>query len=168
MILIAVGFVGWNLRSNRLEERSIAAMTSGACRFDRTSDPGRVNEHVNSASFRINPPSGGVHDKSATAPGVFSQSATPPDGQVVHALEHGDIAIWYRQDAGPDVVEALQMLNDKRPDDVLVLLRPSLKEAVVATAWHKRLLCDQLETKSLTRFIDRYADKGPESPPETP
>lgn len=58
-------------------------------------------------------------------PRCVSQNAAPPDGQVVHALEHGDIAIWYRQGATPEVVEALRKLNDNRPDDVLILPRPS-------------------------------------------
>lgn len=92
VMAIAVG-VGWKFRSGRAEQQAIAAMTDGGCRFDRRSDPGRVNEHAQGATFRVDPPSGGVHDSRPAAPRVYPEGSAPPDAQVVHALEHGDIAL---------------------------------------------------------------------------
>lgn len=141
-------------------------MTAGTCRYDRRSDPGRVNQHADNATFAVEPPSGGVHDPSPASPNVYREGSVPPDARVVHALEHGDVALWYRPGAEPATVEALEEMAAEREDDILVLPRPGLKEEVAAVAWRRRLLCQDNEPAALRRFIERYADEGPESQPE--
>lgn len=165
VVAVVGGLAGWKLLGDRAERRAVAAMTAGDCRFDRRSDPGAVNEHAATPSFRVDPPSGGVHDAGAASPGRFEAQSAPPDGRVVHALEHGDIALWYRPDlAAPDLAR-LEAIADREPD-VLLAPRPSLDVAVAGVAWHKRLLCDSLDVDALQRFVDRYADEGPERQPE--
>lgn len=157
-----VGAVGWKLQSDRSERQAVAAMTAGDCRFDRRSDPGAVNEHAANPTFQVEPPSGGVHDASAASPGDYDATSTPPDGRIVHALEHGDIALWHRGDLSDPDMDGLQSLVDQEPD-VLLAPRPGLDAAVAAVAWHKRLLCDSVDLDAINRFIDRYADEGPEN-----
>ena len=162
---IVIGAVGWKLQSDRAERKAVASMTAGDCRFDRRSDPGAVNEHAANPTFQVEPPSGGVHDASAASPGDYDAASAPPDGQIVHALEHGDIALWHREDLGESDMDTLQSVVDEEPD-VLLAARPGLDVAVAAVAWHKRLLCDSLDLDAINRFIDRYADEGPENQPE--
>lgn len=52
-----------------------------------------------------------------------------------------------------------------KPDDRPKGPRPSLEVPVAATAWHRRLLCGEVEPKTLRRFIDAYVNKGPERVP---
>lgn len=140
-------------------------MTAGDCRFDRRADPGAVNEHAANPTFKVEPPSGGVHDAGAASPGGYDAASTPPDGQIVHALEHGDIALWHREELPEPDMDSLQSIVDDQPD-VLLAPRPGLDVAVAAVAWHKRLLCDSVDLDALNRFIERYADEGPANQPE--
>ena len=165
VITVIGGLAAWKLLGDRAERQAVAAMTAGDCRFDRRSDPGAVNEHAANPTFRVDPPSGGVHDAGAASPGTYDAESTPPDGRVVHALEHGDIALWYRDDLPEADLARLQTIADAEPD-VLLAPRPGLDAAVAALAWHKRLLCGSFELDALQRFIDRYADEGPERQPE--
>lgn len=156
--------MAWRIASRRAEQRAVAAMTSGDCRYDTRSDPGRVNEHRQNSSFELDPPSGGVHDGSVAPAGIYSDENRPSDGQVVHALEHGFIALWYRPNVGGSL-DALEAIREDFREDVLILPRPTMETAVAATAWHKRLLCPDVEDASLRRFVERYRNKGPERVP---
>lgn len=165
VVALVAGVGAWQVNKRRNENRAIAALTKGTCKFDRKSDVGRVNEHAAKVAFDVEPPSGGVHDGTAAVPGTFEANQAPPDGQIVHAMEHGDIVIWHRELSNEDL-ESLRSLVDSRPDDVFLVSRPSLPTAIAATGWHKRLLCEDLESSALRSFISRYADKGPERQPE--
>lgn len=163
--VIIFGALGWKLQSDRAERQAVAAMTAGDCRFDRRSDPGAVNEHAANPTFKVEPPSGGIHDATAASPGDYDEASTPPDGKVVHALEHGDIALWHRDGLPEPDMDSLQSIVDEDPD-VLLAPRPGLDAAVAAVAWHKRLLCASVDLDAINRFIERYADEGPENQPE--
>ena len=162
---LVVGVVAWQLISRRNAQQIIAAMTSGDCRYDTRSDPGRVNEHGDNPTFRVDPPSGGVHSPSAARAGTYSEQNAPPDGEVVHALEHGFIAISYRPDLAARDVATLENIADEFDDDVLLLPRPTLDVPVAATAWHRRLLCSEVEPASVRKFVEAYRGKGPEKVP---
>lgn len=164
VVLVAIvgAIVGWQVLKRRNESQAISVMTAGSCEFDRKSDPGAVNVHSNNATFQVEPPAGGVHSPSAASPGVYIEQRPPGDSEIVHALEHGDIALWYRPDLPDDDVATLRDLAEEYETDILVIPRPQLPVSVAATAWHKRLLCNELERPALERFITRYSDKGPE------
>lgn len=165
LIVIIGGVAVWQIQSRRAAQRTIAALTAGTCRYDTKSDPGAVNQHTPSPTFRVDPPSGGLHEPSPASGGIYTGTSVPPDGRVVHALEHGLIAISYRPGLPEDELARLEAIADARPDDVLLLPRPSLEVPVAATAWHRRLLCDEVEPKALRRFLAAYVNKGPERVP---
>jgi len=164
---VFIGIIAWQVTSRRNAQRTIAAMTSGTCEYDTESDSGRVNEHSSSPSFAVNPPAGGVHSPSAARAGTYSAASAPEDGQVVHALEHGFIAISYRPDVDADQLAELEQLAGDFDDDVLLLPRPTLDVPVAATAWHRRLLCAEPEPASLRRFVKAYRGDGPENVPRS-
>lgn len=159
------GIVAWRVAVRRAEQQAVAAMTSGDCRYDTRSDPGRVNEHQANTSFEFDPPSGGVHDVSAASAGTYTEEQRPSDGQIVHALEHGFIALWYKPDISEEAVADIEAVARDFRDDVLLIPRPSLETNVAATAWHRRLLCEGVENENLRRFVQRYRNKGPERVP---
>lgn len=161
-VLVVGGVLTW-VGLNALDDRRLVSqLTAGSCRHDKRTDPGAVNQHAENVSFSVDPPSGGVHLPTAASEGDYSAAPTPPpDGQIVHAQEHGFITVWYRPE-GADL-PALQGVRDRHRDDVLLVPRPTLPSSVAATSWGHRLLCDTLEPETLTKFVDGYLGKGPEA-----
>ena len=164
---LVIGVVAWQFTSRRNAQRTISAMTTASCDYDTRSDRGAVNEHTSSPSFSVNPPAGGVHSPSAARAGTYTAESAPEDGQVVHALEHGFIAVSYRPDLAPEDVAELEELAEDYDEDVLLLPRPNLDMPVAATAWHRRLLCQQPEPANLRRFVEAYKGDGPENVPRS-
>lgn len=77
---------------------------------------------------------GGDSLKDAASAGEFSGANVPPDGQVVHALEHGYVALWYRPDTPAETLDTLRGVRNEFDRDVLLLPRANLPVAVAATA----------------------------------
>ena len=153
---------------NRTREAAwIADTETGGCAFDRETDgdAGQGRNHISSPSYRIDPPSGGNHTPQAAAPGVYSGGAVPDDGQLVHALEHGFVILWHQPDLAEDELEPVLEVRQEFERDVLVVSRPSLDVPVAATAWHQRLLCDEVEGPALATFVRNARNKGPEAVP---
>lgn len=159
------------INSRKSNDRVVSDLEStGACSYDGKSDSdagaGR-NHTAGNLTYKVNPPSGGNHHPSASPPGVFTLENTPPDAQIVHALEHGYVTIWYRPDLDAAGLEDLKALTGRYARDVLLVPRASLTEVpVAATAWHRRLLCQRTDVESLEEFVTAYRNKGPEKRPE--
>ena len=164
-VLVVLGVITTVIvAKGRSSQRTIRDLEAGACEFDRRSDSdaGQGRNHVTGApAYRVDPPAGGDHLASATPPGVYTESV-PPDGQVVHAMEHGDVVLWHRPDLPAGVLSELRDIADKFDRDVLVVPRASLGTSVAATAWHKRLLCPTFERGPIELFVRSYRDQGPE------
>ena len=168
LVLLAGGLAAVMISNRRASQRTVSRLEAGACRFDRQSDTdeGQGRNHVSGpVAYRTDPPSGGNHSATPAAPSVYR--APPPDEQVVHSMEHGDIVLWHKPDAPADVVDQLSSLADRYEQDVLVVPRASLRTTVAATAWHRRLLCPAFERDAFDLFVRTYRDKGPEKVPET-
>lgn len=166
VVLLTVTIVN-SRRSNNAVISKLEA--SGACSYDTKtdSDGGPGNNHVDGdVTYKVNPPSGGNHNPTPASAGIFTATNTPPDAQIVHSLEHGYIAIWYRTDIDTAQLDSLKTLANKYDRDVLLVPRASLTDKpVAATAWHRRLLCTRPDTEALEKFITAYRNKGPERIP---
>ena len=142
--------------------------SSGACKYDTRADgddgPGR-NHVTGDITYQVDPPSGGNHNPTAAGPGVYTLESKPPDGQIVHAQEHGYVTLWYKPDVAPATVDQLRELANRYNRDVLLVPRPTMEPAVAATAWNRRLLCSEPDGKALEQFITEYRNKGPEKIP---
>ena len=155
--------------SRRSNDRTIAKLeASGSCKYDTKTDTdaGPGNNHVNGdVQYKTDPPSGGNHNPNPAGPGTYTADNKPPDAQIVHALEHGYVTIWYKPDVTPATLTDLQTLAAKYDRDVLLVPRASMAKAVAATAWHRRLLCTQPDISALETFITSYRNQGPEKIP---
>jgi hypothetical protein len=162
LVLLVVGFLVVSNNKDRAKEA--AGFETGSCDFDRKSDgdAGLGQNHVANPTYKVDPPAGGDHLSTAAPAGVYTAENTPPDGQLVHSLEHGYVIIWYRPDLPAPDLAALQELTQRHTRDVLLVPRASLGQPVAATAWHARLLCGGPDVASLERFVDQYVNKGPE------
>jgi len=154
-------------RSSVSEQWVMSKMTLRSCQHDTLTDPepDLENLHSDAPEFNVDPPSGGIHLPTPAPPGDYSTGEVPPDGQIVHANEHGYVAIWYRPSLSKSDLDRLRLLHEKYPADTLLVPRSTMAAAFAATAWNQRLLCDELETNSLALFINKYRNKGPERVP---
>lgn len=159
------------INSRRSNSEVVSALeASGACAYDTRADDdaGAGRNHVNGdIDYEVDPPSGGNHSPTAASPGVYSLGSAPPDGQIVHAHEHGYITIWHRPDLDEAGLTELRDLAQRYDRDVLLVPRESLSpsQAVAATAWNRRLLCSRPDVASLERFITEFVNEGPEKVP---
>ena len=157
--------------NNRREESRIArALESGGCEVDSKADAdaGSVQSrnHVAAPTYKVNPPAGGNHLAQAAGPGIYTLANAPPEGQIVHSLEHGYVVFWHAPDLAADRVEELRTLANKYDRDVLMVPRPGMPVPVAATAWHRRLLCGgPSDMAALEKFIVDFRNKGPEKVP---
>ena len=161
VLVLVVGALVW--RNAQAKTNARRAMTATGCRYDSRSDPGAGD--TGNRTFEVDPPSGGPHGVTPAAARFYQPGDAPDDGAVVHALEHGRIAIWYRPDLPAPEIERLTDLLELRDGMVLLVPRMSLSGPVAATAWRRRLLCPRPDVDSLGRFVRAYANKGPEKQP---
>lgn len=166
VVLAAVAGVLVVFRGTRPATRSatVATAPAGPCQTDTASDPG--SGHVQDPTYAVNPPSGGDHEPVPAPSGIYGGSGpVPRDGQLVHSLEHGYVVVWYR--SGLTAADITTLANTVAPfsRDVLLVPRTALPVRVAATAWHQRLLCDDVDSAKLADFIDTYRNKGPERIP---
>jgi len=167
-VAAAIFVVGFVVNSDRkARDKQAAQFETGSCRFDRTSDgddgPGR--NHVPNPVYKVDPPAGGNHTPQAAPAGDYTAATAPPIGQIVHAMEHGYVVLWYRPDLDPPSLAALREVAGRHAKDVLVVPRTSLATPVAATAWHARVLCATPEPATVERFVTTFVNQGPEKFP---
>lgn len=154
--------------NKKATDKTTAHLEAGSCKADSESDAdlgaGR-NHQAGTIAYKVNPPAGGNHNPSPSAPGIYEAGSLPPDGEVVHALEHGYVAVWYKPTLDAAAVSSLRDLANRYPRDVLLMPRASLAQPVAATAWHRRLLCGQTDLDALDLFVRTYRNAGPEKIP---
>jgi hypothetical protein len=115
--------------------------------------------------YTVNPPSGGDHLSVAVPPGVYEGDRVPPDGNLVHSLEHGYVIIWFKPEVSDADKQVLRDVFDKYRRDTLLVERTDMERPVAATAWGRRMLCDGVDRKQLSSFIEDYRNKAPEKIP---
>ena len=151
------------------DQRTVEALEGASCRFDERTDAdagaGRNHVRGGNPAYQVDPPSGGNHLPNVAGPGIYPVERRPADGAVVHALEHGYVAIWHRPDVGDEDLRQLMELVARHQRDVLLVPRPSLTQPVAATAWHKRLLCGEVDRGALESFVEEFVNQGPEKVP---
>jgi len=164
LVAITLAVVANRRSASELERR----LEAGGCELDSRADAdaGLGRNHVPSPTYRVNPPAGGDHSDAAAPPGVYTAADAPPDGEIVHAMEHGYVILWHAPDLAPDQGEGLRALAERYDRDVLMVPRAGMDVPVAATAWHRRLLCDgPPDVTALERFITEFRNQGPEKVP---
>lgn len=109
-------------------------------------------------------PTSGPHALVWTDAGVYREPQPPT--MLVHALEHGNVVIYHENPgaAAMDQIEAWAALYSGQWDGVVVTPFSGLGEAVVLTAWRKKLELNPFEPAAAAAFIDAYRGRGPENP----
>ncbi len=111
-------------------------------------------------------PTSGPHSHTPAHPGFYLD--LPPLGRLVHSLEHGWIVIYY-DSPGEIAVDLLRDWSRKfrGPWSGVVVVRGSRRldpdEAVVLTAWNRRLRLDPFEPTAAAAFVHAFRGRGPEN-----
>jgi len=116
----------------------------------------------NPPKYTVEPPTGGDHLSPSVGPGIYQGQNVPPDGVLVHSLEHGYVILWFRD---ATVLDVVREAAEEHPRDTIVVERPSLSVPVAATAWGHRLLCDPADAPALADFVETRRNKAPEKIP---
>ncbi len=168
--VVAVAVIGaagywWRAAGERQSFDDLAATGRPALADVRTTaDDGRT--HLQSGeSHRYRSPfaTSGPHEPVWTEAGFHA--APQPPTRLVHALEHGNIVIYYDQ-PGDDVLATLKDwvgLYGGQWDGIVVTPAPDLGEAVVLTAWRKELRLERFDATTTAAFIDAFRGRGPEN-----
>jgi Protein of unknown function (DUF3105) len=140
----------------------------------------RSREHVQSLDVKIKyaskPPTSGNHYQQWAEDGDYED---PPDvKELVHALEHGRIIIWFKKDLPSEQRAALKAYFDDDPYQMLLVPdETGMKYDVAATAWNRdpdpngtgRLMgCPRYSDEVFTAFEtfkDEHRSRGPEPVP---
>jgi hypothetical protein len=147
----------------------------GPCNVDIVESPPASAVHETQCTpiaYSTNPPSGGNHYGVWAA---FQTYAYPlPAGYVVHALEHGAIALWYNCPGGcADEVAEVQAFIDSQPEDplcegrsavrrALLLPNPALASRWAASAWGHALTADCFDEAEFGTFYTSHYGQAPE------
>lgn len=165
-IAVAFGMYAW-WSSTGVERAFLVRATEGeAMLMEVESTPSDGQAHLPPGQphdYQDRFPTSGPHDPRWTPPGV--KGVRQPPTQLVHALEHGNIVVYYDAPGTEpmEMLEAWADLYDGMWSGLIVTPMSGLGEAVVLTAWTKRLHLDRFDSAATAAFIDAYRGRGPEN-----
>ena len=117
-----------------------------------------------SADYTVLPPYGEEHSPIPLSCGIYS--STPLFEMVVHAMEHGAVALWYTPaalDEG-ELAQLTDITTEQLEDSKYVIQAPyaALGYPLMLVAWGARLPLDSVEAAAIDEFFDEFYDLGPE------
>ena len=130
--------------------------------------------------YKFYPPTSGPHYSVAGSAPVPWKTIAPAgsplaDGQFVHNLEHGGIAILYNCPSGTDCTTLQNKLQNYVSNlapteptygEVKMVMTPytqGMTKKVALVAWHYVQFLDAYDQNAITQFYESHVDKGPEA-----
>jgi hypothetical protein len=158
-----------------------SATDAAACELE-TDLPDEGNNHLDDENvpdveYETNPPTSGDHygDASEVLSGALADGAYleyPPVGRIVHALEHGRIAIQYSPELPEEDQLAIKGVFDEDPTGVLLFPNPDMPQEVAVTGWTNLMGCDQFDgdatLDAIAAFRDELRGSGGDAPEDIP
>jgi len=162
--VIGAGYWWW--QTEQVESSFLALVAEGQSALqDVKTLPDRGRGHLalgQTPRAGIPFPTSGIHESTPPRAGFYTEALRPT--QILHALEHGNVTIYY-DDPGADALKTLKDwagLYGGQWDGLLVTPGPSLGRGIVLTAWTKMLRLDQFDPAAAAAFIDAFRGRGPE------
>lgn len=123
--------------------------------------------------YQTSPPTSGDHYAGEeTGSGALADGAylnTPPMPRVLHALEHGRVALQYSPELPEEAQLELKGLFEESPEGMILFPNPEMPYEVAITAWTQLAGCESYEVPAtldlLRSFRDVYRGQGPEPVP---
>jgi len=147
--------------------------------------PDEGRNHVDPSTtptYNFYPPASGPHySAQGIAPVAWQTIATASsplvEGQYVHNLEHGGIAILYNCPSGADCTTLKNSLEnyvtnlapvEPTYNEVKMVITPysqGMQKKVALVAWDYIEFLDSYDQNAITQFYENHVDKGPEAIP---
>jgi hypothetical protein len=152
---------------------------TGTCLGTAVPDEGR--NHIDPSTtwrYQSYPPASGPHySAQGVAPVAWQTVGTLAEGQYIHNLEHGGIAILYNCSNGSDcstlkdqLTNYVQNLAPAEPqfNEVKFVMTPysvGMQKKVALVAWDYIEWLDSYDQTAITKFYENHVDQGPEQIP---
>ena len=107
-------------------------------------------------------PTSGPHAPAPPRPGFYDETVSSE--VLVHALEHGNIVIYYDQPSDA-AMKLLRNWTDQYQgtwDGVITVPHEGLGEKIVLTSWQHRLELAKIDVRA-SFFVDAFRGRGPEN-----
>ncbi|PSP86011.1 hypothetical protein BRC96_00275 [Halobacteriales archaeon QS_6_64_34] len=133
--------------------------------------PDEGAQHVSSdrnIDYAQSPPLSGPHYETPTEGGFYEEPQ--PAGNIVHALEHGAVVIYYDESAIDESARTslreFAATHNGRWRSVIVVPNPneSAESDYVLTAWRHRMDMDSYDARTVFEFLSEFLGRGPENP----
>lgn len=132
-----------------------------------TAYPDLGQEHVAEGTdidYNSNPPTSGPHYTVQADAGIYDEA--PPDGQLVHNLEHGYVIISYKPGAVSDeeLEQMRQQVLDLSKNNPRLILTPrsSLDVPIALTSWGYLQNLEAYDPETVEAFYNAHIARGPE------
>jgi hypothetical protein len=166
LIVAGIGYYFWNsgsVKSTFLKEAASGETITS--KIKTTASKGTTHLRPGeSYNYQDAYPTSGSHDPIPTQTGFYAARQKPT--KLVHALEHGNIVIYYDK-PGDEVLETLRswaVLYSGPWDGVVVTPSAGIGQIIVMTAWTKRMSLEKFNRAEAAAFIDIFRGRGPEKP----
>jgi hypothetical protein len=128
-------------------------------------------------TYKSYPPTSGPHYGQPDGPVPWGTVGDLAEGQFVHNLEHGGIAILYNcpsgSDCGPLKDQLTNYVKNLAPleptfNKAKIVMTPyshGMQKKVALVAWHYVQFLDSYDQNAITQFYENHVDKGPEPVP---
>ena len=165
--LAVISYLGWTVWESSLAridfDRAAVRGAPFLARVERHADEGRAHTGT-PVRYRADPPTSGPHAATVAPPGLYV--APMPADTLVHALEHGNVVIYYGT-LTEEVRASLEELTrrfDGRWDGVVAVPRPNAGSEITLTAWRRALRLREYDHNAVAAFVDAHRGRGPENP----
>ena len=124
--------------------------------------------------YKFYPPTSGPHYGAPYGPVAWQTIGSLSEGQFVHNLEHGGVAVLYDCPSGSACTTLVNQLKNYVQNlapieptfgEVKMVMTPytrGMQNKVALVAWHWVEFLDGYNQAEITRFYEIHADKGPE------
>jgi len=176
IVALALNHASQQVNANRLPFNPVSTLVGQLIADEGTASHVPVSQAL---SYKFYPPTSGPHYGQPDAPvpwqTIGTSSAPLVEGQFVHNLEHGGIAILYNCPSGSDCTTLknqlenyVQNLAPLEPTygEVKIVITPyaqGMTKKVALVAWHYVQFLDGYDQAAITQFYESHVDKGPEA-----
>jgi hypothetical protein len=178
IVALALNHAAQVANQNRLPFQAVSTLIGQQIPDEGTASHVPVSQTL---TYKFYPPTSGPHWGQPDGPvpwQTIGTASTPLfEGQFVHNLEHGGIAILYNCPSGTDCTTLTNQLSnyvrslapvEPTYGQIKMVMTPysnGMTKKVALLAWHYVEFLDTYDQNAITQFYESHVDKGPEAVP---
>lgn len=137
---------------------------------------GQSRDHVEQLAedfeYNSSPPTTGPHSPVPAPWDLYDEPVS--ELHLVHALEHGSVAIQHGSGVSPETVDRIAAWYRDDPNGLIVAPYPALGDRIALSAWTAepgevgegvQATCGAFDEAAFDAFVDEYGFRGPERAP---